>query len=75
MCYVLRNFEEEYKFLSFIWNESCRLKAGTHGEDQDLEATFSTKCWTARSMEYETEGEDGSQIEHPYSRIGQTMVL
>ena len=43
-------------------------------EDQDLEATFNAKCWTA-SMEDETEGEDGSQIEHPYSRIGRTMVL
>ena len=43
-------------------------------EDQDLEVNFSVKCWTA-SMENETEGEDGPQIEYPYSRIGRTMAL
>ena len=53
-----------------LWVES----RDAYEEDQDLEATFNAKCWTA-SMENETEGEDGSQIEHPYSRIGRTMVL
>ena len=37
-----------------LWVES----RDTYEEDQDLEATFSAKCWTA-SMENETEVEDG----------------
>ena len=63
-------------FYAGIRNGSWGLKAcrDAYEEDQDLEATFNAKCWTA-SMEDETEGEEGFQIEHPYSRIGRTMVL
>ena len=36
-------------------------------EDQDLEATFSEKCWTA-PMENETDGEDGSHADWTFMR-------
>ena len=45
-----------------LWVES----RDAYEEDQDLQATFSAKCWSRTvSMENETEDDDGSQIEHP----------
>ena len=51
---VLQNYGLSWDKEWILWVES----RDTYEEDQDLEATFSVKCWTA-SMENETEGEDG----------------